>query len=83
MDFPVNSRSRARSAHPVDAELVARRPVASMAAGGCHPPAGRAAGCEVCVQEWFSGRLVPASATQEKMGHQPWPWPTIRRRRSS
>ena len=24
-----------------------------------------------------SGRLVPARATQEKMGHQPWPWPTI------
>jgi len=40
-----------------------------MAAGGCHPtPAGRAAGCEVCVQGWFSGRLVPARATQEKNG---------------
>ena len=24
-----------------------------------------------------SGRLVPARATQEKKGHQPWPWPTI------
>jgi len=24
-----------------------------------------------------SGRLVPARATQEKMGHQPWPWRTI------
>eukprot|EP00964_Phaeocystis_antarctica_P131606 scaffold95535_cov52-Phaeocystis_antarctica.AAC.1 len=48
------------------------------AGGGCHPtPAGRAAGCEVCVQGWFSGRLVPARATQEKMGHQPWPWPNI------
>eukprot|EP00964_Phaeocystis_antarctica_P103931 scaffold69150_cov21-Phaeocystis_antarctica.AAC.1 len=36
-----------------------------MAAGGCHPTPGRAAGCEVCVQGWFSGRLVPARATQE------------------
>ena len=47
-----------------------------MAAGGCHPtPAGRAAGCEVCVQGWFSGRLVPARATQEKWVTSPGPGP--------
>eukprot|EP00964_Phaeocystis_antarctica_P016082 scaffold8902_cov63-Phaeocystis_antarctica.AAC.3 len=46
-----------------------------MAAGGCHPIC-----CLLGVSSrfpvskvWFSRRLLPARATQEKMRHPPWP----------
>ena len=53
-----------------------------MAPAAATPPAPRLLwpSCWVrgVAREVVSGRLVPARATQEKMGHQPWPWPTIK-----
>eukprot|EP00964_Phaeocystis_antarctica_P090295 scaffold57739_cov78-Phaeocystis_antarctica.AAC.6 len=73
--------TRARSAHPIDAERGARRPVAFRAAGGALPPhcclLAELLGVRCVSRGDFSGRLVPARATQEKWVTSPGPGPLL------